>query len=81
MSKYFERLFYKRTVKSEHFIENHKVSNQLSMTGTFIEIQSEHIENHSISNKLISFFRKLYKIPSSRRYASCYTFKSQFEIF
>ena len=41
MSEYFERLIYERTVKSEYSIENHKLSNQLSMTETFIEIQSE----------------------------------------
>ena len=41
MSEYFERLIYQRTVKNEHSIKNHKLSNQLSMTETFIEIQSE----------------------------------------
>ena len=29
MSEYFERLIYKRTVKNEHSIENHKISKQL----------------------------------------------------
>ena len=61
----------KRTVKSEHSIENHKLSNQLTMIETFIEIQRKQANQ---------FFRKLYKTPSSRSYTSFYFYFFNFYV-